>query len=232
MRPSALRFVSLLCAASVFAAPLTASAQSASQVAPQSSAPVEQQPGVVVLPAPGPSSYAPSTARAPNGEYVAPLSQTTQPTYIPQSVAMSGPREIRDWEEGDAVPLGYHAESRVRRGLIVGGAVTFGVLYLLSVLVASAGADDARASGRSNEEGALWAPVAGPFIQMGSTSSTTGSTFLFIDGIGQLAGAAMLVGGLAAPRTVLVRNDLASITTITPMRVGKDGMGMGLTGTF
>jgi hypothetical protein len=227
MRPSALRFVSLLCAASVFAAPLTASAQGTPQVAP-----AEAQPGVIVLPAPGPSSLAPSTARAPNGEYVAPMSQTTQPTYIPQSVAMSGPREIRDWEEGDAVPLGYHAESRVRRGLIVGGAVTFGVLYLLSVLVASAGADDARASGRSNQEGALWVPVAGPFFQMGSTSSTTGSTFLFIDGIGQLAGAAMLIGGIAAPRSVLVRNDLASTPTSTPMRVGKDGMGMGLTGTF
>src|SRR5216684_6682295 len=38
-----------------------------------------------------------SNAPAPNGEYVTPLQQYTQPSYIPQSVAMSGPRMITDW---------------------------------------------------------------------------------------------------------------------------------------
>ena len=39
--------------------------------------------------------------------YTAPLSQTTQTTYVPQSVAMSGPEEITDFDFERPVPLGY-----------------------------------------------------------------------------------------------------------------------------
>src|SRR5690349_4987127 len=85
-----------------------------------------------------PSQPPPASARAPNGEYVAPLQQGTQQVYVPQSVALSGPREISEYEEGDPIPPGYHAESKVRKGLVIGGAVTFGVMYILSVLVGAA----------------------------------------------------------------------------------------------
>lgn len=178
-----------------------------------------------------PSQPPPATAVAPNGEYVAPLQQQTQQTYVPQSVALSGPRVIQDYQEGDPVPPGYHADTRVRKGLVIGGAVTFGVMYLLSALVGAAINDTDDAFGHKESGSLLFIPVLGPFLQMGKTDSSTGKVTLAIDGLAQGAGAAMLIGGLVAPKTVLVRNDLAEIS-IVPMQVGISGSGAGLVGKF
>ena len=173
-----------------------------------------------------PSQPPPASAAAPNGEYVAPMAQQTQQVYVPQSVAMSGPRVINDYQDGDPVPPGYHADTRVRKGLVIGGAVTFGSMYLLSVLVASTANDIQKDSATL-----LYVPVLGPFLQMGKTDSSSGKTILAIDGLAQAAGVAMLIGGLVSPKTVLVRNDLAEISVV-PMRVGTDGSGAGLVGKF
>ena len=179
-----------------------------------------------------PSQPPPRSAQAPNGEYIAPLQQQTQQVYMPQSVALSGPRVIKDYEEGEPIPPGYHAESRVRTGLVVGGAVTFGVLYLISALTGAAINDVNKATSSNNDSGDfLFVPVAGPFLQMTKTESSTGNVFLAIDGIAQAAGATMLIVGLTSPKTVLVRNDLGQVQ-LMPMRMGKDGTGLGLVGTF
>jgi hypothetical protein len=189
-----------------------------------------------------PSQPPPASARAPNGEYIAPLQQQTQQIYVPQSVALSGPRVIKDYQDGEAVPPGYHAETRVRTGLVVGGAVTFGCLYMLSVLTAALVSDANRAtisysssgsSMRSNNDNAdlLYVPVAGPFLQMTKTVSSAGNVMLAIDGIAQAAGATMLIVGITSPKTVLVRNDLGEVR-LTPMKVGERGSGLGLVGTF
>lgn len=179
----------------------------------------------IPLPPPQPP---PASAQAPNGEYVAPLQQQTQQIYVPQSVALSGPRVIRDYEDGDRLPPGYHAETEMRKGLVIGGSITFGVMYLLTVLV-GAGIDDAS---RGSESGAfLYVPVAGPFLQMTKTESATGNVTLAIDGVAQAAGATMLIVGLTSPKTVLVRNDLAEVR-VAPMKVGQSGTGFGLVGSF
>jgi hypothetical protein len=178
----------------------------------------------------------PPSAQAPNGEYVAPLQQGTQPSYVPQSVAMSGPRRITDWDSSEPVPAGYHVATHVRTGLMVGGAVMFGTLYLISVLVA-AGSQDATSAegGSSNPDAALYIPAIGPFLQMGNTSSATGNVFLAIDGIAQCGGIAMFIYGIASPRTYLLRNDLgtsAPRVMVLPTRLGRDGYGLGLTAHF
>jgi len=191
-----------------------------------------------------PSQPPPATAHAPNGEYVAPLQQQTQQVYVPQSVALSGPRIIKDYEDGEPIPPGYHAETRVRSGLVVGGAVTFGCMYLLSVLVGAALSDSAKQSESYSYSGGysspkkedgdfLFVPIAGPFLQMTKTDSSSGNVTLAIDGIAQAAGATMLIVGITSPKTVLVRNDLGEVR-ILPMRMGKDGSGtgIGLGGTF
>ncbi|HEU4538098.1 MAG TPA: hypothetical protein VFS00_28450 [Polyangiaceae bacterium] len=172
-----------------------------------------------------PSPPPPPSARAAGGEYVAPLQQQTQPSYLPQSVALSGPPIIEEYRQGAPVPLGYHADTRVRRGLIIGGAVPLGVLYTLTMLTA-AGMSEAGAGGE-----VLYVPVLGPFLQMASTSSQTGNSVLLLDGLGQAAGAAMLIAGLAWPKTILVRNDLGHVR-VTPMPVGSSGGGLSLVGTF
>jgi hypothetical protein len=145
-----------------------------------------------------------SSSSAPPREYTAPLYQRTQPSYVPQSVALSGPRVITDWEEGEQVPPGYHPSTRIRKGPVIAGSIVFGIFYLISTAVA-AGATDA--NGHSTD-GALWVPGIGPFIQMSGTTSALGNWALGVDGLAQSAGLALLIYGIASPRTVLVRNDL------------------------
>jgi hypothetical protein len=190
-------------------------------------------------PYPGPPP--PQSAQAPNGEYVAPIQQQTQPVYVPQSVAMSGPRTIRDWDESEPVPPGYHVSTRIRKGLVVGGAVMFGSMYLISVIAAAAVDDAAKDPYTSTTKiDAMYIPAAGPFLQMGqSGTSSTGTVFLAIDGLVQCGGLAMLIYGLAAPQTYLVRNDLATTEMppqpklqLTPMHMGREGYGFGVIGRF
>jgi hypothetical protein len=52
-------------------------------------------------------------------------------------IVVSDPRVIRDWQEGEPIPAGYHPAQRMRTGAIVAGAVTFGVLYIISALIAA-----------------------------------------------------------------------------------------------
>lgn len=228
--------VSSLAALSFFSASVNAHAQN--YPPPPSSPP----PGA---PPPPSAPPPPASAEAPNGEYVAPLAQPTQQIYIPQSVAMSGPREISDWDETQPIPPGYHVASHVRRGMIVGGAVMFGALYLIDLLVWAGGQDSASSCSSTaaygysggncqNSFNTMWVPAAGPFLQMASSgTSATGSVVLAVDGLAQCAGIAMFIYGIAAPRTFLVRNDLGfTAPMVVPMKLGQDGYGAGLVAHF
>jgi hypothetical protein len=161
--------------------------------------------------------------------YVAPLSQETQTTYVPQSVALSGPEELRDYDESRPPPAGYTAVFRKRRGLIVGGGVTFGVSYGISAFVASIGEDSS--GGGRNTVAAMWIPVAGPFIELTDTDNATGRFFLVGLGAAQAAGAIMLYYGLTTHKRVFVRNDLVGNLAVTPM-AGAGVSGMMLSGSF
>jgi hypothetical protein len=189
-----------------------------------------------------PPGYAPGYAPgygpqyAPQPQYTAPIYQEVQPSYVPQSVAMSGPRMIRDWNEGEPIPPGYHPTTRVKKGFVIGGAVTFGVMYLFTAFAGSI----VDASGAQGS--ALLVPVVGPFIQMGQCSGNCAvpDFWLGFDGVVQAAGLAMFIYGLAAPSTVLVRNDLGTTTApkapklaLTPVPILTPNLqGMGFVGTF
>jgi hypothetical protein len=175
---------------------------------------------------PPPPGYVPAypPGYAPGPGYPTPLYPQTQPSYVLQSVPILGPPIIRNWSEGEPIPPGYHSTTRTRTGLVVGGAVMFGVSYFVSALVA-----------KGNQEAALWVPAAGPFIQMFQNGNDAKSTVLLaLDGIFQVGGISMFAIGLAVPKTLLVRNDVASAgprLTIAPI-VGPGHSGMGLVGTF
>ena len=186
-------------------------------------------------------AFAPSTAFAQDGEeelpppqpavqpvYPAPLSQTTQTTYVPQSVAMSGPEEITDFDFQRPIPMGYTMVRRLRKGMLIGGGVTFGVSYGISVLSAAIGED---VSSGDNEAAAMWIPVAGPFLQMAQTDSATLRVFLFGLGAAQTTGAILLYYGLTTKKRVLVRNDIVGSMMITPT-AGDGTAGMMLSGRF
>jgi hypothetical protein len=162
-----------------------------------------------------PQGYAPQPGYAPQGGY-----------YVPPTVAQSGPRKITDWQEGEPIPPGYHPVSRIRTGLVVGGAVTFGVMYLCTALGGAIAHDVGSRSGDL-----LFIPIAGPFAVL-STGTATGDFFMVLDGLVQAAGVGMLIGGIAAPKTVLVRNDLALTIQPTPMTFGQNSAGFGFKGTF
>ncbi len=174
-------------------------------------------------PAPPPPTYAPGP---PPPVVYAPGGAAPPPGYAPYPYPpphFEYPAKL-DYEEGRPIPPYYHAESHARRGLVIGGAVTFGVLYLLSFTVANATSKD----GRSHELDGLYVPGIGPFIAAANVHDSSG--ILLIDGFGQIAGLAMFISGFAFPKTELVRNDLATVRIIP--RVSKDSSGISLMGTF
>jgi hypothetical protein len=215
---------------------------------------VQGQPqGAPVSPPPYPSPIYPPNPAAygPGPGYTTPIYQQIQPSYVPQSVAFSGPRIITDWSDGEPIPPGYHEATRVRKGLVIGGAVLFGSTYLISAFTATAGAANASETcainmdfgssqdcNTGNPLTALFIPAVGPFIQMAhSGNGAVGNFWLALDGIAQVGGITMFVVGLASPKTVLVRNDLGSIKkkdfqlSLAPI-VSPQRQGMGVVGTF
>jgi hypothetical protein len=214
-----------LVVASVIASMLSASGTGAfAQVQPPMSAPPTPMPAPPVAqpavpdqpPAPYPGPYPPPGN--PPGQLYYP--------YVPQSVAPWGPRFITDWQEGMPIPYGYQRQTRARRGLIVAGSIVFGVTYLYTADLAS---ESPNYSGAN--ESWLWIPVLGPLLQMTESDSTLGDGALALDALAQASGVAMFIAGIVYPRTILVRNDLASMTVL-PMKVGMEGSGLGLVGRF
>src|SRR5262249_19712664 len=136
-----------------------------------------------------------------------------------------------DYEEGQPIPPNYRLERRIRKGMLIGGAVTFGSCYLLSVIAAGAAASAANASTK-NDFLPLYAPLAGPFIAIGTAGTTGAGTFLLVlDGLGQVGGLALGITGLAWKESLLVRSDTVSFT-VTPMVLGKGTMGLGIVGSM
>ncbi|EYF08572.1 hypothetical protein [Chondromyces apiculatus] len=185
-------------------------------------------------PPPGYGAPPPGYGTPPPGYY----GQQPPPAYYGQpgaGKAAEGPKSI-DYEEGMAIPEGYTLQTRMRRGLVIGGAVTFGTMYMISALIASVGD-----SAGTDELLPLYAPLAGPFISLGMIHSSAsrndrlgGVSFLMVmDGLAQIGGMAMLIGGIAAPKTVLMRNDVATLdVNVTPMPMGLGGMGLGVWGSM
>jgi len=228
-----LRTRPLLAVAPVVAACLLGSAASAhaQQGAPAPApapAPVQvvPQPQTVIIQQPYPAPMYQAPVYPPQGYPQA------QPYYAPQPGtpgAPTGPRVIHDWDDSQPAPAGYHQESHVRKGLVIGGAVTFGVTYFFSALAASITAD--ANSGNTNPAAALWVPALGPFIQMTHGGSATGNFFLALDGLAQVGGVTMFAIGIASPKTELVRNDFGLDLRLAPI-VAKDQSGMALIGRF
>jgi hypothetical protein len=143
------------------------------------------------------------------------------------------PRAAPDWQDGEPIPPGYHPVQRMRKGPVIAGACTFGILYFISVLVAAAGTDISNSNHTTSSVTGLYVPVVGPFITMTQSPSATGNVLLVIDGAGQVAGAVLLLYGLISPQTVLIRDDNGRPKLLPqPILLGKSGGGIGLSGTF
>ena len=100
------------------------------------------------------------------------------------------------YHPGMTIPDGYRVETKRKPGLYVGGAVTLGGAYLLTVSAA------AIVEPLDSSVWPLYIPVVGPFIALGTTSySSAGSSYLLVmDGLVQAAGLGMLVGGVVGKK--------------------------------
>ena len=127
--------------------------------------------------------------------------------------------------------------------MIIGGALTLGVPWMLGVTIAST-------DNFSNQSGWLVIPTLGPWITLATrnketcsyynSSSGTSSncyednsmrTVLILDGLTQAAGTIMLIAGLSSSKKVIVR-DFVSNLHFTPAPIGKLGYGGVLSGQF
>lgn len=205
----------------------SAFAQTPPAPAPAAPAP----PGALPPPPPGGYYYGQPPYGAPPPPYGQPPYGQPPPGYYgPPSSAIPGPK-VMDYEEGQPVPDGYHVATKARRGLIIGGAVTFGSVYLLTTLTAAAiESDDHSLVSSGDSYTPLYIPVAGPFIAISTVNAEGGGVFiLLLDGIAQAAGVAMLIGGIASPATKLVRNDVS--WQVHPI-VGGGTVGLGISGSL
>ena len=101
--------------------------------------------------------------------------------------------------------------NRRQTGLIVGGAVTLGGAWLVSVGIATLAASQTTGYSTSLDFSETWPlllPIVGPWIQMKFTGSgpytDITNTFLVLDGVVQAGGLAMLIAGVATHQRVAI----------------------------
>jgi len=151
-----------------------------------------------------------------------------------------GPKTM-DYEEGQAIPPGYHVASRARKGLVIAGAATLGGGFLITVvsglfIQAICAVDKVGETARGDdcsEYSPIYIPVAGPFIAIGTAQPEGGLIgYLAVLGAIQTAGLGMLIAGLAARQEYLARDDVGKPKiTVAPV-VGKSSVGLGLVGSM
>ena len=173
---------------------------------------------------PAPAPYPPPPPGGPPG--YAPPMYSAQPSGVAY-----GPEEITDFDDSAPVPYGYTRVQRTHKGLIIGGAVTLGATYLVTAFVGAVAADFLKAEGSNTNIAPLFLPVAGPFLEIGETDSAIAKFYLTLSGLGQGAGAIMLLYGISSSRTVLVRNDQLIVTSVAPMLV-PGAAGLSVVGRF
>ncbi len=169
----------------------------------------------VAAPVPPPPPQQPVYVQ-PQPQYVQPqpvyvqqpvYNQQVQPVYAAQPPYGYGRRMRIVPYNGGPVPPGAQLRQHSNRGLVVGGAVMFGISYGLTIIAG------AFCISSCNNGWALFVPVAGPIITAASSntgsyySSSLYSSYLalgIIDTLVQAGGLTMLIVGAMSNRQELV----------------------------
>ncbi len=138
-----------------------------------------------------------SSARAQYAYPPPPYPYAPPPYAYPYAPAPGGP------------PAGYHYEDHPRRGLIIGGAVLFGLSYAGAVT-----------TGAVYQDWKLMIPIGGSFWEArddfaagGMVADAIGAAFV-LDGVLQASGLIMMIAGGASHQRVLVHDHYAAAPAI------------------
>jgi hypothetical protein len=156
-----------------------------------------------------------------------------------------------------SIPPGYRLESHARKGLLIPGAVLFGVSYVFSMYVAvdktpGMSIDYLGPNELPYDPSLLVVPVLGPWLALGTRRSydcpppgiglysggcqsanhqrNVWTAVLITDGVVQLVGATFLTLGLSVRKELLVRT-AETRAQLVPALIGS-GQGLALVGTF
>jgi hypothetical protein len=151
----------------------------------------------------------------------------------PPSVPYIDPKK---WRPTDPIPLGWHVDTRPHRALVITGTAILAAGTIGTVII---GASQIHQGG-----GFAFIPVVGPFIAAGTyhpppcTGLCLGLDFttpfyegaLYAFGVVEVAGAVLLVTGLAVKQEVLRPN--LSLPVLPVPFVTRTASGLALAGTF
>ncbi len=128
--------------------------------------------------------------------------------------------EERRWLPGEPVPAGYEtrvAQSDSAASVRLVGSIFLGVGYSGAYVAALS---------YPGRIGALYVPIAGPWLTLKQTDASAAKAVLAADGAIQGAGAILLIGGIVGAGTQLVRKPpaepppVAIVPTVSPQRWG------------
>jgi len=135
-----------------------------------------------------PPSFAPPPVTGP------PFAGPTGPGPVP-----CPPPIIESWDDEAPVPPGYVPRTRRNDGLIISGATVMSSFWLVS------GAFGAVMGTVDSGWLPLTVPVVGPFIGLATLEGDVAAALLVADGLAQTAGLGLLLAGVFAEETVLIR---------------------------
>jgi hypothetical protein len=162
----------------------------------------------------------------------APRTAQAQGNAAPASVPAPAPAPASAPAPAPApAPASARAPLPPRPAAVWGGASLFALTYVASAFSATTGytADDGTTSSRA----AMWVPLVGPFVTLGSTRPAGEDALLVLDGLAQLGGLTLFVYGLTASTPAIVPRDASGRVTlsIAPL-LDRRTAGAGLMGSF
>lgn len=177
-----------------------------------------------------PPPQAPPAPNAPPGYAPPPYYPAPYPYPYPYAYrAEPPPEEVPN--EGQATPPGYRPVTKLRKGPIIGGSITLGTFYVLTLPAA-------------DRRPITLLPVLGPLIGAQQRKCDDDKNYdclgdgftrlwLYLAFAGQTTGAVLLTVGLTSERKVFLRNDVEAKRTWTVAPVlTPQAKGAAIVGTF
>jgi hypothetical protein len=190
-------------------------------------APEAAPPPAAAAPAPAPAPYPPPAPGAAPAPYPAPYyGQYPPPGYAPYPQ-----QPYPQYQPYPPLPPPQLVtEHRPRRGLVIGGAVTFGVSWGLAASISFLASDCSTCSDKDMTD-VLWIPIAGPVLAGARDSGSNDTAVWIMWSVAQLAGATMFVIGVMGHdvttyKRVAGRN--GPTLQLSPL-LARDASGMALT---